>query len=299
MHSYSTPEWIIEAKNTHGDWYDYSKTVYVRAHSKVTITCNEHGDFEQNPSHHLHGQGCAKCAVGARGYSTPEWIIEAKNTHDGRYDYSKVVYVCSKDKVIITCRLHGDFEQTPSEHLKGHGCAKCSGKHNYSTHEWIIEAGKVHNKMYDYSKSVYARTLDKVVITCKEHGDFEQVASSHLRGRGCPRCFYDRDQPTEVYLMQMGEQVKIGISIDPKTRLAKLNRNNPKQARIVAEWTLRDFPTAFNIEQQIHRELAGFNAGLSGFDGATEWFDATPEYATTVIERILTTTTTNRDALPC
>ena len=29
------------------------------------------------------------------------------------------------EKVIITCKEHGDFLQSPNGHLNGHGCYKC------------------------------------------------------------------------------------------------------------------------------------------------------------------------------
>ena len=167
------------------------------------------------------------------------------------------------------------------------------------TQVFIEKARAKHGDRYDYSKTVYIRVHDKVIITCKEHGDFEQQAVDHTRGRGCPRCLWDRDQPTAIYLMQMGAQVKIGISIDPDARLAQLNRNNPEPAHVVATWTLEDFPAAHTVEQELHQRLCNYHAGLTGFDGATEWFDTTPEYATTVIERILKPTTTNRDAPLC
>ena len=40
-------------------------------------------------------------------------------------NYSKTKYVLSSKKVIITCPIHGDFEQTPNHHLGGEGCPVC------------------------------------------------------------------------------------------------------------------------------------------------------------------------------
>lgn len=59
----TTEEFIRRAREVHGDKYDYSKTRYVNAHTKVCIICPEHGEFWQNPSSHLKGMGCKKCAV--------------------------------------------------------------------------------------------------------------------------------------------------------------------------------------------------------------------------------------------
>lgn len=59
---YKTTQEVVEKfKNVHGDKYDYSKTKYENSTTKVTITCPEHGDFIQKPSHHYQGKGCPKC----------------------------------------------------------------------------------------------------------------------------------------------------------------------------------------------------------------------------------------------
>ena len=30
--------------------------------------------------------------------------------------------------------------------------------------------------------------MDKIIIICPEHGEFEQIPSAHLGGQGCPKC---------------------------------------------------------------------------------------------------------------
>ena len=51
-----------------------------------------------------------------RRLTTKEFITRAKEVHDDKYDYSKVVYVNSTTKVIIICPVHGEFPQTPGNH---------------------------------------------------------------------------------------------------------------------------------------------------------------------------------------
>lgn len=46
---------------THGDTYDYSKVVYIKAKEKVEIICKEHGSFWQTPDNHWSGSGCPNC----------------------------------------------------------------------------------------------------------------------------------------------------------------------------------------------------------------------------------------------
>lgn len=69
---------------------------------------------------------------------TREIFIERSNLkHEYKYDYSKVIYNKAKIKVIITCKIHGDFEKTPDKHLQGNGCPKCS--HHVSNSEIEVQ----------------------------------------------------------------------------------------------------------------------------------------------------------------
>lgn len=58
----------------------------------------------------------------------------------------------------------------------------------YTNQEFIANCVATHGDLYDYSKVNYVGALSKVTIICKKHGEFEQFASHHSRGRGCKRC---------------------------------------------------------------------------------------------------------------
>ena len=125
--------------------------------------------------------------------TTEEFIELARQVHGDKYDYSKTVYVNKRSKVIITCPIHGDFEQNAHDHINGRGCPKCgklssSSSRTMERNEFIKKSNEIHDNKYDYSKTVYTKANDKVIITCPIHGDFEQRASHHLNGRGCPYC---------------------------------------------------------------------------------------------------------------
>ena len=84
--------------------------------------------------------------------TTEEFIAKAKVVHGDRYDYSKVEYVNNKTKVCILCEEHGEFMQSPSMHLRGHGCAKCSTEKNsekmmiWTREKCYEEAKKCHTR---------------------------------------------------------------------------------------------------------------------------------------------------------
>ena len=175
---------IEKARKVHGDKYDYSKVEYINKKTEVCIICSEHGEFFQLPSVHLRGNGCPKCS-GLLKKTTKQFIEDAKKVHGDKYDYSKVKYINAKTKVCIICPTHGEFWQSPSAHLRGNGCVKCKG---YSTEQFIEEARKVHGDKYDYSKANYSSNTNKVCIICPTHGEFWQRANTHLSGKGCPSC---------------------------------------------------------------------------------------------------------------
>ena len=180
-------DFIIKAKEIHGEKYDYSKVNYVNAKTKVSIICTEHGEFWQTPSSHLRGAGCAKCS-GCVKLNTNDFIIKAREIHGDKYDYSKVEYVNTKTKVSIICTEHGEFWQTPNGHLSGAGCPKCGGSYKYNNNDFITKAKEIHGDKYDYSKAEYVNAYTKVCIICPEHGEFWQDPTNHLSGKGCPNC---------------------------------------------------------------------------------------------------------------
>lgn len=121
--------------------------------------------------------------------TTEEFIEKAKLIHGEMYDYSKTVYTHSLAKLTITCKIHGDFEQTPSNHLQGSICKLCTvSSRTSSKEEFIKKANKVHTYKYDYSKIEYVNNKTNITIICPIHGLFNQTPNCHLKGQECPEC---------------------------------------------------------------------------------------------------------------
>ena len=120
------------------------------------------------------------------------FIEKARQIHNDKYDYSKVNYVNSRTKVCIICPEHGEFWQTPHNHLKGYGCAECGKEKSHlpkiTTEDFIAKSKEIHGNKYDYSKVCYKTSDTKVCIICAEHGEFWQTPSNHMNGSGCPKC---------------------------------------------------------------------------------------------------------------
>jgi len=62
----------------------------------------------------------------------------------------------------------------------------------YNTESFIIKANEIHGNKYDYSKTIYNKYMEKVIIICKDHGEFQQTPNQHLTGKACKICGYEK-----------------------------------------------------------------------------------------------------------
>jgi hypothetical protein len=195
-----TTEDIVERCNkVHNYRYDYSQMgLYKNAHIKMKVICPEHGVWSINISNHLYNKrGCPDCGDDKRSKAnssnTTEFIAKSKLLHGNLFDYSKVEYILTAQKVEIVCKIHGSFFQRPENHLQGKGCLQCCIDDRatfpiHSLEEFIKKANEIHPNRYNYTNSMFEGLSALINIECPDHGVFTQEASSHLRGSGCWRC---------------------------------------------------------------------------------------------------------------
>ena len=123
---------IWNAIQKHGYKYDYREVGDIKRNKKIRIICPVHGLFLQTYQQHINKtrrNGCYLCYC-TKQKTTDEFIKEGKEIHKDengkpKYDYSKVEYINAYKKVCIICPIHGEFWQSPHNHLKGYGCYKC------------------------------------------------------------------------------------------------------------------------------------------------------------------------------
>lgn len=218
----SVDEFIAKAIDKHGNKYDYSKVIYKNANTKVCIIChekdengNEHGEFWQTPSQHLH-YGCIKCANEKKN-SDKRWtneIFSKKITeaHGNKYDTSETNYVNSRTPIEFVCKTHGKVKMLPLQFLR-YGCLEChrdeikknatlkkdsklkeielekERKIKQKHESYIKKFIEKHNDKYDYSKvGTIKNGNTKIRIICPKHGEFLQLVKNHANGCNCPKC---------------------------------------------------------------------------------------------------------------
>ena len=61
----------------------------------------------------------------------------------------------------------------------------------YTQESFVNKINIIHNYFFDYSKTKFTKTSNKIIIICPKHGEFEQLAANHLKGIGCKLCGYE------------------------------------------------------------------------------------------------------------
>jgi hypothetical protein len=129
---------------------------------------------------------------------TKLFIKRSRKHFDNKFDYSKTSYEGSKKKLTITCKEHGDFEITPSNHYQqvNGGCSYCAKTHHKSydeiqeiiRHEGFQPTENTEN-MYENSKS-------KIEVCCPVHSTIFSIHCITLtqpnRKPLCKKCINEK-----------------------------------------------------------------------------------------------------------
>jgi hypothetical protein len=82
-------DFLIRAKNIHGDKYDYSLVKYEHNEGKITILCKYHGEFEQTAYHHLNRkQGCPNCKSSVGENTVKKYLDDNKIKYIKQYRFN-------------------------------------------------------------------------------------------------------------------------------------------------------------------------------------------------------------------
>ncbi len=206
-------KFIQKAKQIHGNKYSYDLVDYIDSKTKVKIICPVHGEFEQTPANHLRCE-CYKCSIQTIKHklskTTEQFIINAWCKHGDKYNYSLVEYINNHTKVKIICPVHGEFEQTPINHLNGQRCPKCYGTYLKNTNQFIKECN---NNNDIYKKVHYINNKTKIELICPIHGSYWQYPNDHQYKKcGCPKCNNSISKPEQQLQKWLSKHIDIKIN---------------------------------------------------------------------------------------
>jgi len=257
---YDTKLFIEKAKKVHSDKYDYSNVEYKGCFVPIKIICKNHGTFEQKPTYHLKGSGCKICA-GHNIYTENEFIKKCEKVHNNKYYYNDIKYISTYKDIDIVCPIHGKFTQKAGVHLNGGNCPKCSKsnmikKLSNDTPTFINKAKEVHGERYEYTKVDYRGSFKKIDIICKNHGVFKQSPSSHLQGRGCPKCKNSKLENQVTKLLN-----NLNIKFIPQKSF--VGCKNKKLLKF--DFYLPKYNICVECDGEQHYRIREFNGGEEGF----------------------------------
>lgn len=158
----SLDQLIEHCSNVHQCAFDYvsidtSDNAFniITTNSKLKCYCSLHGTFIQTVNKHIYQRtGCPQCGNERsrmlRVKSTQQFIQDAIRVQGNVYQYDNVKYVNAHTLVAITCSEHGDFYQSPANHiLKEQGCPLCSSSSpERIISQWLTEHNIVHIHQY-------------------------------------------------------------------------------------------------------------------------------------------------------
>jgi len=196
-------------------------------------------------------------------------------------------YTSIKEKVIVEDELGFQYKIWPWNLLQGTSSPSLTTCMN-KTELFVYRLNIIHNNYYDYSKTIFKSTKDKIIIICPKHGEFIQKATEHLdSGNGCKECFKERHgggmhsifkykPETELYIYlfkcydNKEEFYKIGLSKNPFNRINQI----PYKTKIICvhKGFIKDL---FLVEQDYHKKFRKMNINYKPqkhFGGWSECF---------------------------
>lgn len=187
---------IEEAKNIHGEAYDYSRVVYSGNKTKVIIICPEHGEFLQTPHMHISKkmQGCPSCSVSSPHRKIITFLTELGVKHD--VNNRSVLGGLELDILIpeknLAIEINGEYYHTIDKlgdrYYHYNKYKECEKKGVRLLQFWGSEISERPELVFSMIKNalgllkdrVYARNCKVVTLDSEEYRNF--LEKNHLEG---------------------------------------------------------------------------------------------------------------------
>lgn len=174
--------------------YIYANSIFVSTRVPMDVVCPLHGKFSIPPKRHLKGQGCPECgAEYARTWRKGNWkhfVERFTEKYGNSFTFPNIEdeYENEKSTLTMYCKRCGTKYEVTGNYLlskRFDGCTNCKYFYNYNE---LNAANKTDNPM-TFFEGLKDSRIDKVKLTCEEHGEYNVNISTILQGKGkCIKC---------------------------------------------------------------------------------------------------------------
>lgn len=252
-------KFVAQAREVHGDLYDYSDAVYMGRRKPITIICKAHGPFQQAPGHHLGREhGCPECShhrsKGEAGIAKFVSIFGIQSVRDRSVIGPKELDVYLPDKALAIeycgeywhgCSNPEEERATKNRHLDKHRACEEKGIRLLTIYEseWLARPAPIkrliRNAMGKGRGRVMARKCELRQVGHEEAARFFE--SYHPQGGG-------------------GYGEHYGLYL--RTKLVACMRftmgGNDRGAHAEREWTLSRYATRIGVTGGASRLFTAF-----------------------------------------
>lgn len=225
---------INEIKKLVGEKYEVIS--YDGSRSPVILSCPKHREFKLRIDHIRQKVGEELCPHCLKENDCHKKFLEftkkGDEIHNGKYIYHEEHFTKMSAKTIITCPIHGDFEQLPINHIwSKQGCPRCAeenkiGKYKYTKEEIIEMCKQTHGDKYIYDDIVFQGMKNKMLnIKCPKHGHFDQVAYDHIKGFGCEKCKFENQTMSKDEFIERAIEIHNGLYSYDKEKMVYVNNH--------------------------------------------------------------------------
>jgi len=208
-----------------------------------------------------------------------EFETKAKLVHGDTYLYNTTVYKSVRTPILVTCKIHGEFSITPTQHLTDKsGCPECNTYNKRLTTKEF--SSYVNENAPDYEvHSQYKNALTKITMKHKICGHKWEITPNKFKmGRRCPKCMLASDYDT-IYIWRVNSTdiYKIGVTSQRlgTARIHQVAKDAARACGVLVEAHIElIFKTqhAKELETILHKKYTSIPTGMPDkMDGYTEF----------------------------
>lgn len=178
---------ITTLNEIHNFKFDYSKVKPqdLIINNKLVIMCDKGHEFKMTLQNHKR-QGCPICSGKGQGGKHMDGFIERssmKHPNINLFSFNKTNL--TNKKVIITCKIHGDFTTRKADFMQGIGCPTCGNENRAKNQPGFYSFDKAINGVFSYDGILYViemfndnEKFIKIGITKNEHNRMLELKRS-------------------------------------------------------------------------------------------------------------------------